>query len=222
MPYARRRTNRRPRNRRRRRPRRYRRKVNLKANSGFPAQIYTKVVYAETFSLASTSGAIANQSFSGNSPYDPDSTGVGHQPYFYDQLTTIYNSYMCYGSKIEIIAGTNSSTDARMVLRPSIPATAIGDIDLECERPHAKCWYIKPEGESRPRMKYASTRRIFGTQNKTLDENFQAASSANPNNRWYWLIGMKPTDDSSTITCQMTVKITYYCRFFDRATVSSS
>lgn len=221
--YARRNYRRRPRRPIRRRPkfkRKYR-KVNLKASSGFPSQLYTKVVYAETFQMASTVGSIANQAISGNSPYDPDATGVGHQPYFYDQLTAIYNSYMCYGSKIEVFTGTNASTDSRIVLRPSIPSTAIGDIDLEIERPRAKVGYIKPEHSFRMRS-FAKTKHVFGTQNKNLDENFQAASTTNPNNRWYWLIGIKPTDDTSSTTCQITVKVTYYCRFFDRSTVASS
>lgn len=200
----------------------YKKFNQLKASSGFPPSLYTKVVFSESYQMNSTTGSIVNQTFSGNSAFDPDYTGVGHQPYFYDQLTAVYNSYIVYASKIEIVAGTNSVTDTRLILRPAIPNTGIADMDLECERPGAKCVYVNAGSAPTKVSMLRKTSQVFGTQSKNLDENFQAASNANPNNRWYWLVGTRPTDESSTAAVQMTVKITYYCRFFDRATVGSS
>lgn len=200
----------------------YRKYNQLIGTSGFPTQLYTKLKYTQTVQLNATSGTISTNVFSGNSCFDPDVSGTGHQPYFYDQLTSIYNSYCVFASKIHVVAGTNSSVDSRVVVRPAIPSTAVGNMDLECERPNCKCAYIKPEGTAKPLNHFAKSGQVFGSQSKKLDENFQAASSANPNNRWYWLVAAQATDSASTAVVQATVTITYYVRFFDRATVGSS
>lgn len=205
------------------RRRRYTRKrPRLRGRTGFPTQLYTKLKYTQTVTLNGASGTISGNVFSGNSLFDPDASGIGHQPYFYDQLTGVYNSYIVYASKIEIMSGTNSSVDARIVCRPAIPSTAVGNMDLECERPNSKCWFVKPEGTSIKHHHFARTKNVFGSQSKILDENFQAAVTTNPNNRWYWLLAAQATDQTSSVICQLTVTITYYARFFDRTTLSQS
>ena len=35
-----------------------------------------------------------------NSLFDPDFTGTGHQPYYFDQFATIYQRYTVIGSKL--------------------------------------------------------------------------------------------------------------------------
>lgn len=198
-------------------------KTVFKSTSGFPSQLYTKLVYSEQVQFNTTTGNIVNNTWSGNSVFDPNVTSTGHQPYFYDQLTAVYNSYIVYGSKIEVHASTNNATDSRMVVRPAIPATAVGDMDLECERPGAICKNVCNGARETHIKMYRSTNRVYGTQKKKdLDENFQAASNANPNNRWYWLTAVQATDELSTTAVQATIKVTYYCRFFDRATVGQS
>lgn len=48
-------------------------------------------------------GAIADKVFRANDLYDPDYTGVGHQPYGFDQLMTLYSHYTVLGSKIKVV-----------------------------------------------------------------------------------------------------------------------
>lgn len=194
----------------------------LSTRTGFPTEIYSKLKYTHTIQLSGTSGAIAPQVWSGNAPYDPDATLVGHQPYFYDQMSAIYGRYMVYASKIEILSGTNSSVDARVVLRPAIPSTPTGNMDLECERPNAKCWYVVGDSPHPKITSYARTHQIYGTQSKKLDGDYAGLTTSTPVNRWYWLMAIQATDGASSVTCQFTVSITYYCRFYDRKTLASS
>ena len=66
--------------------------VNKSLGPLLPAQRYiTSMKYSQTFTISSALGAV--QRFNLNNIYDPDRTGVGHQPYGYDQLGAIYNRY---------------------------------------------------------------------------------------------------------------------------------
>lgn len=62
-----------------------------------PRQI-CRLKYSENFNLSLASSATQQQVFNLNSLFDPNRTGVGHQPYGYDQLATLYNRYRVYKS----------------------------------------------------------------------------------------------------------------------------
>jgi len=46
------------------------------------------------------------QVFSANGLYDPDTTGIGHQPRGYDQIMQMYDHYVVTRAKIEVWGGT--------------------------------------------------------------------------------------------------------------------
>lgn len=60
----------------------------------FPAKAHYVLRYSDQITLNPTAGAVANYHFRANSIYDPDVTGVGHQPYGHDNLQNIYKSYV--------------------------------------------------------------------------------------------------------------------------------
>ena len=53
----------------------------------FPDTLQTTLRYQETLSLSSTSGSLFGYIYNLNGLYDPNHTGVGHQPLYFDQLT---------------------------------------------------------------------------------------------------------------------------------------
>ncbi len=60
----------------------------------FPARLTVRLRYSTTVSLTSGgAGVPAVHLFRANGIFDPDFTGVGHQPYGHDQLQAIYNHY---------------------------------------------------------------------------------------------------------------------------------
>lgn len=69
---------------------------------GFPNSIITTMRYAEVFTKTSTLGGIAFNTFNANSIFDPNNTGVGHQPMYRDQWAGVYNQYVVIGSKITV------------------------------------------------------------------------------------------------------------------------
>lgn len=66
------------------------RTVNVnRALSPIPQRYITKMKYAEDVQLSSTGSYQMNL----NSVFDPNRSGIGHQPYGHDQLAALYNRY---------------------------------------------------------------------------------------------------------------------------------
>jgi hypothetical protein len=84
--------------------------VHYNNNNAFPTQLRRKLRYSSiaTVTGSATVGLLGNvQKYSLNSLFDPDVTGVGHQPYAFDQLCTStgpYSRYKVIGCKVKVTA----------------------------------------------------------------------------------------------------------------------
>ena len=77
--------------------------------------------YFDDVNLNAGQSGVAHKLFRANSIYDPDATGVGHQPYGHDQYQSIY-----IHSRVDkcIITATGGSTGTNNVMGISIQADA--------------------------------------------------------------------------------------------------
>jgi len=66
---------------------------------GMPASKMVRLRYAEEFNLNPPSSGPVAYTFSANGAYDPNITGVGHQPNGFDQMMQFYNHYQVIKSK---------------------------------------------------------------------------------------------------------------------------
>lgn len=67
----------------------------------FPEEMVTTLRYCDNITLSTTLTPVGNL-FRMNSLYDPDYTGVGHQPMYFDQLTAVYSRFSVLNSKIKV------------------------------------------------------------------------------------------------------------------------
>lgn len=65
----------------------------LRSSNGFPVKANVKLKYSATISLNAGANSRAINSFRANSVFDPDFTGVGHQPLGFDQWAAVYGAY---------------------------------------------------------------------------------------------------------------------------------
>ncbi len=61
--------------------------------TGIDPHKYMSLKYVTNLSVNIAAGVAVQQTFNLNSIFDPDRTGVGHQPYLYDQMAALYNRY---------------------------------------------------------------------------------------------------------------------------------
>lgn len=79
----------------------YKRKTTLvnHSNTVIAPRYITSMKYSDRYSLANpVAGIPVSQIWNLNSTFDPDSTGVGHQPFGRDQIASLYNRYRVFGA----------------------------------------------------------------------------------------------------------------------------
>lgn len=202
-------------------------------------EVFLKLVYTTNVSVASVAGVPQFYTFAGNSLYDPDITGTGHQPMGFDQWQGFYNKYTVYGSKIratfcnvDSVAGAPNTENIMVGLVPTPSDVAIAsiaaanDIVACAEYPYGKykAGNIVNAAPQLTLNSYMSSSKIDGIPKAkvAIDDRYTAVVSANPVNMWRWNIGLQATDKSSTCGGRLLVKITYYCRLSARQIPSQS
>lgn len=83
---------------------------------GFPRRLYIAHKYASTDRFESTLGVSTNRLFRCNGMFDPDLTGIGHQPMYFDNCVAIYDHYTVVKSYAKFtICPSTVSTSAALV-----------------------------------------------------------------------------------------------------------
>jgi len=70
--------------------------------------------YDSNFHHNSATGLLVCQYFRANDLYDPDATGVGHQPVGFDQAMLFWEQFCVFSSKISVMFMSNSNTPVRV------------------------------------------------------------------------------------------------------------
>lgn len=68
----------------------------------FPKTRTVKLRYCQNIDMDASAGAVTTWGFRCNDLYDPDYSGTGNQPYYFDQLMEMYEKFTVIGSKITI------------------------------------------------------------------------------------------------------------------------
>jgi len=185
----------------------------------FPERLQVRFRYHDFFTFASTSGIPYLQIFRGNSLFDPDYTTTGHQPFGFDQWKSIYGNYRVFASSIKCTFNAQTSTSGvtetfRAAVVPRLVTTSLAsDIPAWTEAP----WVQTATGNLfRPTVlnQYMSTAKISSVSPSAVasEDNYQAASSANPTDQWYWHIYVQTGDSSTTSNILVDVELVYYAQ----------
>lgn len=87
----------------------------VSSTKGIGNRVHANFIYFDTFQL-NTAAGVASKLFRTNSLFDPDFTGVGHQPGGYDQLMAIYEHYVVYECEYKVVfVNTNASSQSSLV-----------------------------------------------------------------------------------------------------------
>nr|QTE03560.1 MAG: putative capsid protein [Syrmaticus reevesii CRESS-DNA-virus sp.] len=88
--------------------------VDGRLQFGFPKKIITILRYSEVQVQASTLGGISTYIYRMNGAFDPDLTGAGHQPMYWDSYTPIYQNYRVRGARIVVEWSPADSIDGNV------------------------------------------------------------------------------------------------------------
>lgn len=195
--------------------------IPRQVRGGMPSRLRTRLVYGDRISLSST---LPEHVFAGNALYDPDITGVGHQPRGFDQIMALYDHYQVTSSKITVHFYSTISTSGSEQVCFILPTDGAGAATTQSdvlEHDGAKLSLVGLEntGALRTKITHECTTK---EQISTLDYSIiRGNDSSNPSELWYWHIG-SIGNGSTTLTLVAFVRIEYQCMFTEPKTPGES
>ncbi len=175
----------------------------------FPRTMRAVLRYSQNVNLDATSGIPVHHLFRAGSIFDPDYTGVGHQPYGHDTYQQIFNHYRVIKSICRI---TNGSSGANNIMGISLTDDVTVSTDPDTVREVKPSKFINLGGSTEPHslsMVYVSG-QAFPYQGQATTALF----GNNPAEEMYfdvWTQGNLPNNNPAALA--ITVCIEYYCEF---------
>lgn len=190
------------------------------AGGPWPMQKTCKLVYFQQLSINVASG-VGQYIFTTNGLYDPNITGIGNQPLYFDQLMEIYNHYVVTSSAIEVTPlGSTASRDEWMTMYID-DDTTVSSSGTAPTRPGAKTKAFNSFVQTTTPMRHGwNAERNFGpgVLNNTL---FRGNASSNPAEQMYYVVQINDTQ-LGDYALPILVKITYTATFTELKTVPGS
>lgn len=196
--------------------------VDGKKVFGFPNTIITKLRYCDSYSLASTTTR-AVQVFAANGIFDPDITGIGHQPLYRDNYAAIYDNYVVLGARIKVTFATTQT---------AVPVICgiIGDDDSSVsnqattlQEQNNAVSILSSGAGSRPHTLELTfePKEDFGIDAKS-DGASQTSMGANPTQLFCFAIWTIAGDATTTCTTIAKVEIDYTVKFSELQTQTAN
>ena len=217
---------------RRRRNKRYNRYPRIGTATSLsvlaPDRMRVKLMYSDTVIQSGLGGALSEQTYRGNSLFDPDKTGVGLQPVGHDQWSNFYGKYRVLSSSIKCQFVPPTSGLTAFVNACVLPTTAdpSGFTSFNAARcnPYAK-YKITTGTQANGHTdinNHMSVGKFFGLDIRSNDGT-SAQNNNNPAQEMFWQIicgpGLGGTADH---TINVVTTITYYCEYYDRSPLNLS
>jgi len=175
--------------------------------------------------------------FCGNSLYDPDQTGAGHQPMYFDNYMSVYEKYRVNYAQITVTVINHAVNTLGSVadLPTSFPNysyklfifadTSLGTSDfpsfmnniLEEGGAQLKWRFIAPSLTGKlPKLKHSASPHYLARK-PFKDDTLEGTASSGPSQPLWFYIGMTSADGvTNPPSVYLNVHIKYYCEFYDR------
>lgn len=188
-------------------------------NSPLPLRLQNTLRYVEEVQVGIDGGGFGHYIWSCNGMYDPNITGVGHQPLYFDQMTPLYNHYKVMSSKIRVSAvRTAAAGDVNLALFIDDDAAINATNVWTCsERPGAVTWHGYPSSGLIPsRTLTWDAKKYFGGD-ITDNINFQGDASNNPAEQSYFVVAIEAQS-----TVNLFVEIEYTAVWTELKSIATS
>lgn len=198
-----------------------------------PDETWTKLTWTYFAVLTNFGSGTTSklQVFSGNSAYDPDSSGVGSQPLGYDQWAAFYSKYYVAASKIRVDLW-NTSANPQGQLVTLLPSRTSYTTALTVTNPIHQQPYAQTKGlvgvangyGNRIKMKgYMTTNKMAGSRGTEIEEIWNGGTGTDPGAQWYWNLCLQSINGTNDV-CQACgiIKLSYYVKFFNRVALVAS
>jgi len=197
----------------------------VRTGQGFPKKITITHRYQDQHALNTGALGVTNSYYySCNSMFDPNTTGAGHQPFYFDQLAAIYDHYTVIGSKLTLrVAKTDASTNVPVNVGILINDDTSGNTSLTALTEHPSSVY-KVISTGNPVVTMTSkwsAKQTFGGS-VLGNDNLQGTSGASPTEQSYYQIFINSSEMGSQTSVLLDVFIEYIAVWDELKDISSS
>jgi hypothetical protein len=162
-----------------------------------------------------SSAASGTYQFRANSVFDPDYTGTGGQPSWFDNLKSIYTTYCVTRSSISMAVANLTTSGARFALVPvedySVSLSPIQAMEL----PYCSYGTVCSAVSGTNQLFLGSEidiGKFMAVRDPQNDDAFRATISSNPALQCYWTLTATSLD-GTTLNSSITVRIIYDVTF---------
>lgn len=161
--------------------------------------------YQTVVSLNPAAFGIAQYSFSANGLFDPDISGVGHQPRGFDQLMLLYDHYTCICTSFQATFFNGDSNNAIVCgLGVADQATTYTTLNNGMESPdfvYAICGPRLSGSDVRTLRRSINPNRWLGSGTAVLsNDQLRGSAAANPAEQAFFNILVSPMDEATDVT----------------------
>lgn len=189
------------------------------AGHAFPTRWKRKVNYCEKISIdPATSGLAVAHYFSANSLFDPNRSGVGHQPNGFDQLMAAYDHYAVTKAKLTLTVdndGNNTGVLVGIGARDTQSGTSVPASLIE----QGRCVYTGVGAAGGPTIKDLSLTidvgKFLGGRDVLADPQLKGSSTASPTEEAFFQIWAAAMGTNDPAAVNMIVKVEYDAYFME-------
>jgi hypothetical protein len=188
----------------------------LFAREVIPARMFVNLKFAQGYALVGASG-LAGRTFSLNAPFDPDVTGTGNQPVYYDQLAALYNKYRVIRAHWRVKVVSKTATNAGVVAAAPTPAvadTSFASVEELSGEPGGSAKEFGSAGSPPATISgCCDMAEVYGNHKAAVSvlDSYAAVNNARPSNEVY--LALNVNTSGTTDTTQLMVEIVYECWF---------
>lgn len=196
---------------------------------GTPTGMRMSMKYATHVQLSSGMLPYDEHVFRAFSIFDPDQTGVGHQPLGHDQWAALYTRYRVLGAQITVkfsdqtqLAAGTQQTPTTCVVCLNTNTTTLDDSETAIETPMSRNVQLGRGGNSKTvYFPYVSAWKSQGDMGGLTEDDYSATFGNNPNADAYFHI-LAERAGSSTVDTAAQVTIVYDCWIYDPVDLTQS
>lgn len=195
---------------------------------GFPESLTTLIRYNDVYTIQSSSGSAGGQIMRMTSVFDPDFTGSGHQPLYFDQFTPVYDNYVVLGATLNAeFSPLSDDTEITTTGPYTVGLTGNnntsysgGSFVLAEQNKSVTAVLGRDKGTSVVKLKMNySPKSCLGVSPD--DDTIQSAVSTNPSKNWF-VYAWVSDDNFTSGSVKVRITITYRVRFFNLKNIPSS
>jgi len=188
--------------------------TQVNAGKGFPKRMMMTHKYQAAGIYSVSANTFSKFQFSCNGMWDPDITGAGHQPLFFDQMAAIYDQYTVIGSRLIVdITPATAHTSASLVgiyKDDDTTTSNTTEASMVGEQPSG---YFKQMALNQVKPMHFtskwSAKKTFGPGAMVGDLRYQGTAANNPTEQTYWTLGIQNLNLVSNAQYLVSYKIEY-------------